>query len=69
MEYQYLTAKDLQKLISGLSYEKALKLMDEFIAEEKRLGYLNPSGKTKVALTWLVKKRLGMKWGKNNDKE
>lgn len=61
MEYQYLTAKDLQKLIPGLSYEKALKLMDEFIAEEKKLGYLNPSGKTKVALTWLVKKRLGMK--------
>ena len=61
LEKKYLTAKDLQKLIPGLSYEKALKLMDEFIAEEKRLGYLNPSGKTKVALTWLVKKRLGMK--------
>lgn len=57
----YITAKDLQKMIPGISYARALKMMDEFIAKEKELGYLNPSGKTKVALTWLVKKRLGMK--------
>lgn len=69
LKQQYITARDLQKLIPGMSYVAALKIMDEFIAREKELGYLNPSGKTKVALTWLVKKRLGMKWGKNNDKE
>lgn len=61
LEKQYLTAKDLQRIIPNLSYNSALKLMDTFIAEEKKLGYLNPSGKTKVALTWLIKKKLGMK--------
>lgn len=70
LKQQYITARDLQKLIPGMSYVAALKKINEFIEiETKELGYLNPSGKTKVALTWLVKKRLGMKWGKKNDKE
>ena len=69
LEQKYITAKDLQKIIPGIGYVSALKLIDKYRKQAEEMNYYNPIGKTKVALTWLVKKDLGIKWGKENDKE
>ena len=61
LEQKYLTAKDLQQLVPGLGYVTALKLIDKYRGQAEELNYFNPPGKTKVALTWLAKKDLGIK--------
>lgn len=61
LKRKYITAKDLQKLIPGIGYTSALKLIDKYRDQAKEMNYYNPMGKTKVALTWLVKKDLGIK--------
>lgn len=56
----YITAKDLMIIIPKLSYVRALKYIDDFREEMKEKGYFVPEGKTKVALTKLVKKKFGL---------
>ena len=61
LKQKYVTAKDIQMLVPGLGYVSALKLIDKYRYQAKEMGYFNPKGKTKIALTWLVKKDLGIK--------
>ena len=56
----YLTAKDLMVIIPKISYQRALKYIDDIRLEMKEKGYFVPEGKTKVALTKLVKKKFGL---------
>lgn len=61
LKQTYITAKDLQILVPGLGYVSALKYIDKYKKQADEMKYFNPGGKTKVALTWLVKKELGIK--------
>ena len=63
LKQKYITAKDLQKIIPGIGYVSALKMIEKYRKQAEEMNYYNPRGKTKVALTWLVKKDLGIKWG------
>lgn len=56
---QYLTAKDLMKIIPKLSYCRALSYIEEARADMEKKGYFVPDGKTKVALTKIIKKKFG----------
>lgn len=56
----YITAKDLMIIIPKLSYVRALKYIEEFRVEMAEKGYFVPEGRTKVALTKLVKKKFGL---------
>lgn len=60
LNQSYITAKDLMIIIPKLSYVRALKYIDDFREEMKEKGYFVPEGKTKVALTKLVKKKFGL---------
>lgn len=60
LNQSYLTAKDLMVIIPKLSYQRALKYIDDIRLEMKEKGYFVPEGKTKVALTKLVKKKFGL---------
>ena len=60
LEQQYISAYDLQVIIPHLAYNKALKYIEMFRDEMKEKNYFVPEGKTKVALTKLVKKKLGI---------
>lgn len=60
LEQQYLSAYDLQVIIPHLAYNRALKYIEMFRNEMKQKNYFVPDGKTKVALTKLVKKKLGI---------
>lgn len=60
LNQSYLTAKDLMVIIPKLSYKRALKYIDDFREEMEQKGYFVPEGRTKVALTKLVKKKFGL---------
>ncbi len=60
LEQQYISAYDLQAIIPHLAYNKALKYIEMFRSEMEEKNYFVPEGKTKVALTKLVKKKLGL---------
>ena len=55
-----LTAKDLMQIIPKLSYNMALKYIDNARCEMSEKGYFLPEGKTKVALTKIIKKKFGL---------
>ena len=55
----YLTAKDLMVIIPKLSYKRALQYIDDIRQEMKNEGYFVPEGRTKVALTKLIRKKFG----------
>lgn len=55
----YLDASDLQKIIPKLSYCRALEYIKEVRNEMKEKGLFVPEGKTKVALTKLIRKKFG----------
>ena len=59
MKY-YLTAKDLQELIPNLTYDNAIKYINQArkIMEERR--YLIPITRPKVALATIVYELLGI---------
>lgn len=56
-----MTAKDIQQLIPGIGYNAALKIINDTIQKMKELNYFVPKCKTKVALTWMIRKELGLK--------
>ena len=60
LSQQYITARDMQKVIPKLGYTRALSYVDDLREEMKEKGYFVPDGKTKVALTKLFKKKFGI---------
>jgi len=56
-----MSAKDIQDLIPGIGYKEALRIIKEIRERMKKNNYLVPEGKTKVALTWMIRKELGLK--------
>lgn len=58
---EYINVKELQEL-TGLGYQSAMKIIDNVRAKMIVKGYYIPQSKSKVALKWLVKKELGIKW-------
>lgn len=57
---EYTNAKDLQRDLN-ISYRESLKIIVEVQKEMKEKGYYIPNTKVKLALKWMVKKRLGLK--------
>ena len=55
-----MSAKDIQEL--GISYREALRIILKVRETMEQKGYLVPKGKTKLALTWMIRKELGLKW-------
>lgn len=60
MNQTYLSAKDLQDHLH-ISYKASMQIITETQKEMKEKGYLIPNTKTKLALGWMVKKRIGLK--------
>ena len=56
----YLTAEDLQKLIPELKYGRALDIIKEVREEMKKKNYFIPICRKKLALTKLVRKKMGI---------
>lgn len=54
---------DAKKLMNDLkiSYQSALHIIIEVQEEMEKKGYLIPNTKRKLALTWMVNKKLGIK--------
>ena len=61
LEQQYLSAYDLKKIIPNMSYSNALDYIKQIRTKMKEADYYVPKGKTKIALTWMIKKDLGIK--------
>lgn len=59
MKY-YITAKDLQKIIPNLTYDNAIKYINEARKIMKERGYLIPIARPKVALTKIINEMLGI---------
>ena len=59
MVKEYMSAKDIQQM--GISYREALRIILKVRETMKEKGYLVPKGKTKLALTWMIRKELGLK--------
>jgi len=60
LKQQYLTANDLMEIIPGLTYNRALSYIKMIREEMKEKNYFVPDGKTKVALTKMLKKKFGL---------
>lgn len=60
LEQLYITANDLQILIPKITYNRALNYIKDFRKKMEEKGLFVPEGKTKVALTKLVRKELGI---------
>ena len=61
LEQQYLTAKDLTIIIPTMSYSAALEYIKKIREKMVEKNYYVPKGKTLIALTWMIKKDLGIK--------
>lgn len=55
----YLTAQDLMKLIPNLTYDNAIKYINDAREEMKELNLFIPITRPKVALTKIIRKRFG----------
>ena len=60
MKNYYMSAKDLQKMIPNLTYNRALKIIEEARNIMKERNYLIPITKEKLALTKIVNEMLGI---------
>jgi len=58
---EYMSAKDIQELIPGIGYKKALEIINQVQEKMKKEGYLIPGCKKKIALTWMIKRELGIR--------
>lgn len=56
----YMTASDLQTLIPEMKYQRALDIINDIRKEMKDKNYFLPISQKKLALTKLVKKKLGI---------
>lgn len=57
---EYTNAKKLMNEL-GISYQAALHIIIEVQEEMKKKGYFIPNTKQKIALAWMVNKKLGIK--------
>lgn len=64
LDQEYLSAKDMQVVIPNWGYNTARKYIARIREKMEELHYYVPSGKTKVALTRLIKEDLGIKRSK-----
>ena len=55
----YINANELMQLIPNLTYDNAIKYINEVREDMKNKGYCIPISRPKVALTKLVKKKFG----------
>ena len=60
LKQQYITARDIQKVIPNLGYVRALSYIEDLRKEMEEKNYFVPDGRTKVALTKLFKKKFGI---------
>lgn len=56
----YVSAKDLQELIPNLTYDNAIKIINQAREIMKEKNYLIPITRPKVALTKIVYEILGI---------
>ncbi len=61
LEQQYLSANDLIIVIPTMSYSSALNYIKRIRNKMEEENYFIPKGKTLIALTWMIKKDLGIK--------
>lgn len=59
LEQLYLSAYDLQALIPTLGYTRALSYIEDARTEMKDKNIFVPSGRTKLALTKIIRKKFG----------
>lgn len=59
LEQLYMTARDLLILIPSMTYATALNCIDEARAEMEKRNLYVPPGKTKIALTKIIRKKFG----------
>ena len=64
----YLTAKDLQDMIPNLTYDNAIKYINEGRKIMKERNYLIPITRPKVALTSIIFEMLGIERSENENK-
>lgn len=57
----YMSAKDLQDIIPHLTYDNAIKYINQAREVMKEKGYLIPITRPKVALTEIIYEMLGIK--------
>lgn len=57
---EYINGKELQEM-TGLGYQSAMKVIKNAREIMKEKGYFIPQSKTIIALTWIVKKELGIR--------
>ena len=55
----YINANELMQIIPNLTYDNAIKYINEVREDMKIKGYCIPISRPKVALTKLVKKKFG----------
>lgn len=60
LDQAYITAKDLKILIPTLGINKCVEYIKEFRLEMEVKGYFVPKTKPLVALTKIVRKKLGL---------
>lgn len=58
---EYIDVKELQAM-TGTGYQSAMKIIDLVREKMKEKGYYIPQSRSKVALKWMIKKELGIKW-------
>lgn len=61
LDQQYMSANDLILVIPTMSYSSALEYIKRIRSMMKDKNYYVPHGKTLIALTWMIKKDLGIK--------
>ena len=61
LNQQYMSANDLILVIPTMSYISALEYIKRIRSMMKDKNYYVPQGKTLIALTWMIKKDLGIK--------
>lgn len=59
LEQLYVSARDLQILIPTMSYATALEYIKKARDEMEEKNIFVPTGKTKIALTKIVRKQFG----------
>ena len=57
---EYMNAKDIQKL-TGLGYQQSMNIIKKIRKKMEEKGYYVPQGRSKLALTWMVRKELGIR--------
>jgi len=55
----YINANELMQIIPNLTYDNAIKYINEVREDMRNKGYCIPISRPKVALTKLVKKKFG----------